>query len=189
LQINFRSLFIIGLKASKYLIKIDQNINYKELNWWEVINFHNVNITFTPAQHWSSRSLFVKNKILWGSFIIKHQGFTLYFAGDTGWGKHFAQIAQTFAPLSVSILPIGSYKPRWFMKSSHISPEEALQVHNILKSKMSIAMHFNCFKDLGDDGFDEAKITLLNTIENNPQLIEYGDFMLPLPGQDYVITT
>jgi L-ascorbate metabolism protein UlaG (beta-lactamase superfamily) len=183
----FQPIFITGLKISKYLTKVDKNINYKELNWWKTTNFNDVEIVFTPAHHWSSRSLFIKNRILWGSFILKHKASTLYFAGDTGWGKHFAQIAQAFAPITVAMLPIGAYEPRWFMKSSHISPYEALQAHSILKSKMSIAMHFNCFKDLADDGFDEAKITLIKAMANNTQLMTNGDFVWPFPGQEYEI--
>ncbi len=182
---TFQPLFITGLKVSKYLTKIDNKLNYKELNWWETTKLNDIDIIFTPAHHWSSRSLFIKNRVLWGSFIIKHKGTTLYFAGDTAWSNHFAQIAQAFAPITIALLPIGAYEPRWFMKHSHINPTEALQAHNILQSKLSIAMHFNCFKDLADDGFDEAKITLIKAIASNPQLTANGDFMVPLPGQEY----
>jgi L-ascorbate metabolism protein UlaG (beta-lactamase superfamily) len=186
LHIAFQPLFITGLKVGRYLKQI-KNINYKELNWWEITTFNNIDIIFTPAQHWSSRSFFVKNTTLWGSFIIKYKDIKLYFAGDTGWSDHFMQIAQVFSPIAISMLPIGAYKPRWFMKDDHISPEEALKAHNILKSKISIGMHFNCFKHLADDGFDEAKITLLNAIKSDPQLTKNGAFMLPLPGQEYEI--
>ena len=187
LQHKFKPLFVCGLKVSKYLKRIDTKINYQELNWWQATNFNNLEIIFTPAHHWSSRSLFIKNRTLWGGFIIKHLNSTIYFAGDTAWGQHFAQVAERFAPISIAMLPIGSFSPRWFMQDSHMDPNEALQAHQLLSSKLSIAMHFNCFKDLADDEFDESKDILLKAIENNPQLITSGNFAVPLPGQEYVV--
>lgn len=123
--------------------------------------------------------------MLWGGFIVKHKTNTLYFAGDTGWGKHFEQIANAFAHISVSLLPIGAYKPQWFMKNNHISPQEALLAHHILQSKLSIAMHFNCFRDLADDSFDEAKNNLIKAIATHPELMVNGDFVMPLPGETF----
>ena len=30
---------------------------------------------------------------------------------------HFAQVAAKLGPMRLAVLPIGAYKPRWFMKS------------------------------------------------------------------------
>ena len=54
----------------------------------------------------------------------------------------------------VAILPIGAFRPRWFMRRAHISPEEAVQAHVELAAQTSLAVHFGTFK-LGDDGQQE----------------------------------
>jgi len=42
----------------------------------------------------------------------------------------------------LSIIPIGAFEPRWFMRDMHMTPEEAVLTHKDLKSKYSIASHF-----------------------------------------------
>ena len=62
--------------------------NIVELNWWqqaEVLNskLQKLTIVFTPAQHWSGRGVFDKNKSLWGGWVILGTK-RVYFAGDSG---------------------------------------------------------------------------------------------------------
>jgi L-ascorbate metabolism protein UlaG (beta-lactamase superfamily) len=56
--------------------------------------------------------------------------------------------------MKVSMLPIGAYKPGWFMSPIHTSPEESVKIHRDVGSQVSIAMHFGTFP-LADDGEDE----------------------------------
>ena len=63
------------------------------------------------------------------------------------------------------MLPIGAYKPRWFMKPAHIDPAEAVKAHDALGASTSIAMHFGTFQ-LGDDGLEEPAIDLRRAIES-----------------------
>jgi N-acyl-phosphatidylethanolamine-hydrolysing phospholipase D len=37
--------------------------NISELNWWESKTMNNLEFTFVPAQHWSTRGLFDRNKV------------------------------------------------------------------------------------------------------------------------------
>jgi L-ascorbate metabolism protein UlaG (beta-lactamase superfamily) len=39
-----------------------------------------------PALHWSSRTPRDRRMALWGGFVIRAAGRTIYFAGDTGYG-------------------------------------------------------------------------------------------------------
>jgi L-ascorbate metabolism protein UlaG (beta-lactamase superfamily) len=77
----------------------------------------------------------------------------VYFAGDSGWGSHFATIQTRLGSPAVSILPIGAYEPRWFMESVHMNPAEAVNAHLALDSRHSVAMHFGTFC-LTDEGID-----------------------------------
>jgi L-ascorbate metabolism protein UlaG (beta-lactamase superfamily) len=86
---------------------------------------------------------------------LKTASGNVYFAGDTGYDQQiFEEIGERYAPFRAALLPIGAYKPLWFMSPVHISPEEALKVHRDLKTVVSIAMHYGTFP-LGDDGQNE----------------------------------
>jgi L-ascorbate metabolism protein UlaG (beta-lactamase superfamily) len=64
------------------------------------------------------------------------------------------------------LIPIGAYKPQWFMSPIHCSPEEAVQVHKEIKSELSIATHFGTFP-LADDSENDPKEELHEALKNN----------------------
>lgn len=124
----------------------------RDLDWWESTRVSDrVTVTAVPGQHFSARGLTDRNAALWCGFVISGPSGHVYFAGDTGWGKHFAEIAERFGPMRLAMLPIGAYEPRWFMKPAHISPAEAVDAHLILRAKTSIGMHWGTFR-LSDEG-------------------------------------
>ena len=126
--------------------------NGVDLDWWQEAPISDrVNVTQVPAQHFCARGLHDRNATLWGGFVISGPSGNVYFAGDTGWGKHFGEIGERFGEIRAALLPIGAYLPRWFMKSAHISPAEAVDAHFAVRARTSIAMHYGTFR-LGDDG-------------------------------------
>lgn len=129
--------------------------NVTELDWWQEVAFSaNSKIIFTPTQHWSARGLFDRRKSLWGSYVIAHGSRRVYFGGDAGYSSHYKSIFDRLGPMDFSMLPIGAYEPRWFMKDHHMNPEEAVQAHLDLKSKVSMGVHFGTWQ-LTDEGIDE----------------------------------
>ncbi len=69
-----------------------------------------------PTQHWSTRGIFDKNKALWGTFIIKTKIGDICFIGNSGYNDTlFKEIGKKHNIL-ISLIPIGTYEPRWFMK-------------------------------------------------------------------------
>ena len=73
-------------------------------------------------------------------------GGNIFFAGDTGYSQDFREIGLRLGPMRLALLPIGGYMPRWFMKSMHLNPQEAVQVHQDVQSRQSIGMHWGTFK-------------------------------------------
>ena len=66
-----------------------------------------------PAQHFSARTPWDRNRSLWGGFVVEAEdGAAAYFAGDSGWCPHFAEIGARFPRLGLALLPIGAYEPR-----------------------------------------------------------------------------
>jgi len=126
----------------------------EELDWWDSTRIAQLPITLTPAQHFSARSPFDRNRALWGGFLIEAPGRRILFAGDTGYGSHFQEIAARLSPIDFALIPIGAYEPRWFMKDIHMNPAEAVQAHLDLRARESLAMHFGTFP-LTPGGIDE----------------------------------
>jgi L-ascorbate metabolism protein UlaG (beta-lactamase superfamily) len=57
-------------------------------------------------------------------------------------------------------MPIGAYEPEWFMRVSHINPEDAIKAFIELKGRMFIPMHYGAYR-LADDTGPEALERLL----------------------------
>lgn len=126
----------------------------EELDWWDGATTSPLPITVTPAHHFSARGPFDRNRALWGGFLIEINGRKIYFAGDSAYTPAFADVRQRFAPIDLALLPIGAYEPRWFMKSVHMNPVEAVQAHLELQPRLSVGMHFGTFQ-LTTEGIDE----------------------------------
>lgn len=172
--------FIVGL-GNKALLERHRIGGAVEMDWWQGYALKNeVGVYSVPAQHFSMRGLCDRNATLWSGYVIKGSGGTVYFAGDTGWGSHFREIGQRFGPIRLALLPIGAFRPRWFMSAVHISPQEAVKAHHELRAETSLAIHFGTFP-LGDDGQDEPVEELTKALakggENPPRfwVLDFGE--------------
>jgi L-ascorbate metabolism protein UlaG (beta-lactamase superfamily) len=125
-----------------------------ELQWWEQREIEGVAVTFVPSQHWSKRALFDDNDSLWGGYVLEREGVRVYHSGDTAYFDGFAQIAQRCGPITAAMLPIGAYEPRWFMRSQHMNPSDAVQAFEDLRADRFVAMHWGTFK-LTDEPLDQ----------------------------------
>ncbi|MCH8542166.1 MAG: MBL fold metallo-hydrolase [Alcanivorax sp.] len=125
-----------------------------ELGWWQSSRDARSEAFFVPAQHFSGRGPHDSNRTLWGGWIIDIDDFRLYFAGDTGYGSCFSEIGDVFGGMDVALLPIGAYAPRWFMQPVHVDPAEAVRIHQDVRARQSIAMHWGTFV-LTDEPMDE----------------------------------
>lgn len=175
--------FIVPLGVDLYL-KNKGIKKVKAMDWWQQDkNDGPLQISMVPAQHFSGRGLFDRDKTLWGGYMISDSKQKIYFAGDTGYNKRmFDDIAQQHPEIDIAILPIGAYKPRWFMSSIHTSPEEAVIIHRQLNCKKSIAMHYGTFP-LADDGQQDPEEGLKEALEK--QEITLEEFLLLNPGDKY----
>jgi L-ascorbate metabolism protein UlaG (beta-lactamase superfamily) len=165
-----------------------------ELDWWQSISLSkDVKVTFVPAQHFSSRTPWDRNETLWGGFVISGPAGNIYYAGDTGYGAHFKEIARRFPTIRVALLPISPFRPQQsktehppHFTSVHMGPAEAVQAHTDLGTKLSIAAHFQVFQ-LGWDGFDDALNELSANIKKNT--LAPDDFLTPTPGTPIELRT
>ncbi len=180
---RFHPLFLVPL-GDEALLKKSGIQTVKALDWWEEVRVKDVRLIFAPAQHWSARKLWDKNKSLWGSYMLDSGARKVYFAGDTGHGPHFKDIKTRLGAPDLALLPIGAYKPRWFMKYYHMDPEEAVMAHLELGTQRSIAMHFGTFQ-LTDEGIDEPARDLKLALPKHN--VPEQSFLILQPGESLSI--
>jgi N-acyl-phosphatidylethanolamine-hydrolysing phospholipase D len=131
-----------------------------ELDWWQSVHTRQLDITCTPAQHFSGRRPNNRNSTLWCGWTVRAGDRAIFFAGDTGRHPEFASITRQLGPFDAALLPIGAYDPRWFMKPVHMSPDEAVSAYcdvataNAGRPCRFIATHWGTFK-LTDEPMDE----------------------------------
>jgi L-ascorbate metabolism protein UlaG (beta-lactamase superfamily) len=153
------SAFIVPARVAR-LLRSENIAPTHELDWGESLSLPPITIHCVPAQHFSARGIFDRNMTLWCGYVIECQERLVYFAGDTGFGPHFAQIREKFGSPRLALLPIGAYEPRWFLSPIHMAPDEAVRAHEILAAQTSIAIHHGTFQ-LTDEGIDTPKKQLL----------------------------
>jgi len=149
-----RFLVPLGLRA---LLEGEGIARVEELDWWAEAGLGDdpaVEAVCVPAQHFSNRGLTDRNATLWAGWVLRTAAGPVYFAGDTGFGRHFAQVRDRFGPPRLALLPIGAFRPRWFMAAVHVDPVEAVRAHQLLGAGTSLAIHHGTFA-LGDDGQTE----------------------------------
>ncbi len=158
--------FIVPLGVKKWMAA-EGITTVQQLDWWDHTSFKTaageVQVHFTPAQHWSARGLNDRRATLWGGFAVFAPDFHLFYSGDTGYSPDFLDIRAHFAArqtpalgggFDLALIPVGAYEPRWFMKEQHVNPEEAVQIHLDLAAKRSIGVHWGTF-DLTDESLDQ----------------------------------
>jgi L-ascorbate metabolism protein UlaG (beta-lactamase superfamily) len=162
-------LFLVPLGIAPWM----QNIgitNVRELDWWNTTTVGKLAFTFVPAQHWSARGLFDRCQTLWGGWAAcaapgEPDSFSFYFAGDTGYSKDFEDIGRHFGGFDLALLPIGAYAPRWFMRGQHVDPAEAVKIHQDIRAKRSMAIHWGTF-GLADEPLDDPPKLLAQALKD-----------------------
>ncbi|MDY6933793.1 MAG: MBL fold metallo-hydrolase [Spirochaetota bacterium] len=119
------------------------NKKITELTWWNSTNHKGLKLTCTPAQHFSGRGFFNRNKTLWSSWSIQGQNENIFYSGDSGYGKHYKEIGNRLGPFDLTFLENGAYSLDW--KFVHQLPEEAVQAHIDLKGEAMIPVHWGMF--------------------------------------------
>lgn len=172
---------IITPLGNDAIINQKGNIQVEAYDWGEVVQVsEHVQIHVEPMQHWSARGVFDTNKALWAAFTITSPSGNIYFVGDSGYGagRYFKRAKEKHKSFRLALLPIGAYKPRWFMSYAHMDPEEAVQAYIDLGQPNCIPSHYDVF-DLADEPYGEALVLLKEAqkkyqVGDNIKVLEVG---------------
>jgi len=146
-----------------------------ELEWWQTIQFGNIEITHTPSRHWGARIVRDVHRG-YGGYVLRAGRHSIYHAGDTAYFDGFKEIGVRLRP-EVALLPIGAYHPASF-RNVHTSPEDALQAFVDLGARWMVPMHYGTFR-LSYEPVDEPVQRLMTDaedrgIENKIDVLEEG---------------
>lgn len=125
-----------------------------EFDWWQTRDLDGLAVTFVPSQHFSGRTLWDRNRSLWGGWVVQGRRHAVYHGGDSGYFPGFVEIGDRFRRLDVACLPIGAFEPRWFMRRFHVNPEEAGQAFLDVRARALLPIHWGTFR-LSDEAMDE----------------------------------
>lgn len=121
---------------------VDKN-KIKELDWHQTATVDPMKIECLPARHFSGR-LFKRRNTLWASFMVTQpNGMTVYIGGDSGYGKHYRQIAQRYPTVDYAVLENGQYNKDW--RYIHTLPAQQDSVIHDLGAKNVLSVHNSKF--------------------------------------------
>ncbi len=183
LEEAFSPIFVAPLGIDLFLKK--QGVSsVVAMDWWDSTLLDELEIIATPAQHFSGRGLFDRDKTLWCSYVIKIAGGNIFFGGDTGYAPIFKEIGDRYGNMRFAMVPIGAYKPRWFMSPVHTDPAEGYQIFKDVNAHYGIPIHFGTFP-LADDGQFEPENELKEVLKRENG--QDGTFRLLRNGESWEI--
>lgn len=115
----------------------------EEFDWWQERQWSDVTVTAAPAQHFSGRTLWDRNKTLWASWSLKSGNERIFYSGDTGYFAGFKEIAQKLGPIDIALMENGAYDSYW--PTVHMSPEETVQAFQDLGARTLYLVHNSTF--------------------------------------------
>ena len=151
-------------------------------DWGDMIEHAGIKIHIEPCHHWSARGTKDRRMALWAAFVIETPTRRIYHIGDTGFhsGINYKAIAKKHGSFDLTIMPVGAYEPRWFMKNQHQNPAEAVEGFKLCNTKHALGHHWGTFQ-LTNEAIDAPKLALSKALEENA--IDPDRFIAMAPGQ------
>jgi L-ascorbate metabolism protein UlaG (beta-lactamase superfamily) len=107
------------------------------------VKLDGLELTCTPAQHFSGRGLSDGNSTLWCSWVIDSGERRVFFSGDSGYFRGFKAIGDRFGPFDLTMIETGAYNEEW--PDVHMQPEETMQAHIDLRGNVLLPIHNGTF--------------------------------------------
>ncbi len=132
----------LGIKARLVEMGVPAE-RVQEFDWWQGTTHDGVQLTATPSQHFSGRSLTDRNSTLWASWVIQSGDQRIYYSGDSGYFSGFKAIGERFGGFDLALLENGAYNDYW--PDVHMTPEETVQAFQDLRAKVLYSVHNSTF--------------------------------------------
>lgn len=123
-----------------------------ELDWWETTTVGGVELTATPARHFSGRALGGQDRTLWSGWAMRGSSGRIYYGGDSAMQDEFPEIGARLGPFDLTIIEVGAYDRLW--PDVHLGPEQAVAAHTLVRGGVMLPVHWGTF-DLALHGWTE----------------------------------
>jgi L-ascorbate metabolism protein UlaG (beta-lactamase superfamily) len=125
----------------------------RELSWDESVRVETsrgaVEVRALQVKHWGAR-LGSDRYRGYNGYVIRREGRTLLFGGDTAYTPRFAS-HRRHGPFDAAIMPIGAYDP---FIGNHCTPEQAVAMADAAGARLFVPVHHQTFQ-LSHEPFDE----------------------------------
>ena len=146
-----------------------------EFDWWERATVAGIELTSTPARHFSGRTLRDRDATLWCGWVLAGSQHRIYFSGDTAMFPGLADIGERLGPFDAAMIEIGAYNQAW--ADVHLGPEQAILAHRAVKGGLLLPTHWGTY-NLAIHGWTEpAERSIVAAAERGV------DIAIPMPGQ------
>lgn len=146
-----------------------------ELDWDEAADLGDgFRVVCLPARHFSGRGL-KPNRTLWASFLLQSPAQRIFLGGDSGYGRHFAEIGERFPNIDLAMLENGQYNEDW--KYIHTLPEYLAREAEELGTKKVLTVHHSKYA-LARHRWDEPLENARRLAEETP-----AEVLMPLIGE------
>lgn len=115
-----------------------------ELDTGQSFAFADTEIVAVPVRHPGARGPFDRQQRGANGYIVRTQGRTVFFAGDTGYFSGFSETGRRFDP-DLALLPISGYQPAPF-RDDHLSPLDAVYALEDLGARVLVPITHGSFE-------------------------------------------
>jgi L-ascorbate metabolism protein UlaG (beta-lactamase superfamily) len=115
----------------------------REFDWWQSATHAGVQLTAAPAQHFSGRGLWDRDRTLWASWVLQAGGQRIFYGGDSGYFAGFRQIGERLGGFDIALMENGAYDAWW--PSVHMTPEQTVQAFVDLRARVLYSVHNSTF--------------------------------------------
>lgn len=174
--------YFVAMGVKRHLVSWGvEDDKIQEFDWWQNTDWNQIQITFTPSQHFSGRGLTDRLKTLWGGWVFKTENENIWFSGDGGYGKHFKEIGKRLGPFDFAFMECGQYNDDW--RPIHLFPDEAVQAALDAGAKKAMPVHWAGFSLSYQHSWEEPAEEFVKSA-----LAENLAYAMPKLGQQFSIS-
>jgi len=134
-----RDVHVVVQPGNRDLVRRFRGVS--ELAWGERAEIAGIEIESVEVRHWGARMVTDRHRG-YGGYVLRRQGRTILFAGDTAYTDTLTPIGQR-GRVDLALLPIGAYDP-WI--ANHASPEQAWRMAQDLGAGHVLPIHHSTFR-------------------------------------------
>ena len=155
------------------------NAHITELDWWASYRIGDLELTATPARHFSGRGFDGGDQnggpTLWAGWSIAGPKHRVYYSGDTALFDALTDIGERLGPFDLTLIATGAYNRYW--RDVHLGPEQAVRAHQLVGGKLLLPVHWGLF-NLSFHGWTEPVERLLAEAQAQQVAV-----VIPKPGE------